>query len=79
MPAIKNLLKDASVDRAVASTGRKCHHSKKHRISQNELFLYVRNPGTVGGRNYCSACARAMLDLARESLHEIESMLYSNQ
>lgn len=77
MAKVKDILKDTSVDRAIRK--RKCHRKPtKHSITAGELCLIVKDPATGGVRNYCAECARPMLDNAYDTLHEIESQLYSN-
>ena len=60
----------------IAMGKRKCHHSRgKHFILKNSAHLAVQE-GSFGARkNYCSECAKQILDHAKARLAEMEAAL----
>lgn len=68
---IRSLLTTATVQPA----GRACNcaHDRRHRIQKGEARFVVKNPGTLGEKGYCAACARTMLRLTRSRLEELEA------
>jgi hypothetical protein len=58
----------------VKPAGRSCNcaRDQNHRIQKGEPRVIVKNPGTPGAKGYCAPCGRAMLQLARQRLDELE-------
>ncbi len=74
MPAIRSVLKHVAVE--VAKGRRKCGHKKKeHVIAKGEAFLRVRED-SQGYKNYCAACAPAILEKAQADLDLLFSTLH---
>ena len=73
MPAIRRILGHVSIE--IAKASRKCHRNpKKHKICRGEACLVVRD-GNGNGKNYCSDCAPAILELAQADLDDIKARL----
>lgn len=73
MSKTRDALIHLSVD--VAIKKRKCHHSKKHRITSGQRLLMIRNDGGLGSKNYCVECATEILVAAQKKLAAIVAEL----
>lgn len=56
----------------------RCTHNKKHLIPQHSMRFVVKEPGGLGEKGYCTACAHEMLLLARQRLDELGAALEVN-
>lgn len=73
MPAVRRILGHVSIE--IAKAKRKCHRNpKKHKICRGEACLVVQD-GNGNGKNYCSDCAPAILQLAQADLDDITARL----
>lgn len=76
MPKVREVLKQLRVE--TAGRRRKCHRNDSHSIGRGERCLAVYDPITSGRKNYCTECARPILDQARRDLHRLEEELYDS-
>lgn len=54
---------------------RKCHHNRKHSISQGDLCLVIKSGAYNSPKNYCLECATDILSKAKEKLQNLISNL----
>ena len=74
MPKIRDILSHVSVE--VAKARRICHRNRKeHSISKDTPCLVIRDAATGGGKNYCPACAPAILGQAKVRIAEMEKQI----
>lgn len=70
MPAVRRLLGHCVIEEA--QRRRVCHRNRKqHVIPRGAVCLVIRDPVTGGSKNYCGACALAILDLAADDLQAL--------
>jgi len=63
------------VDVEVGAGKRTCNHSRKHSIPKGTAHLAVKGGSYRARKNYCSECAKSILDAAKERLREMEKKL----
>lgn len=74
MPRVRQLLNAAAVE--TAKRRRICHHSRKqHAVLAGDKCLVLTDPTSGGSKNYCLACATAILDRAQEDLDDLRAEL----
>ena len=74
MPATRRILKHASVE--IAKRTRKCHRNNKHGVRAGEACLVISDENRLGQKkNYCTACARDILDQAERDLSQLHAQL----
>lgn len=74
MTQVRHLLGSASVETAKRS--RICYRNRKqHNIPAGGVCLVVKEPSSGGSKNYCPACALAILDQATDDLQRLRALL----
>lgn len=67
MAKVREILGHVSVETAKGK--RICHRNRRaHSIAKGEPCLVIREPASGGSKNYCVACAAAILARAAEDL-----------
>lgn len=67
MAKVREVLGHVSVETAKGK--RICHRNRQsHSIAKGEACLVIREPASGGSKNYCGACAAAILDRAIRDL-----------
>lgn len=70
MPAIRRVLGHCSIEEALRS--RLCHRNRAaHKIPRGAVCLVIKDAVNGGSKNYCAACALAILDQAADDLHAL--------
>ncbi len=67
LPSVRRLLLKIKVERA--KRRRRCYRSRHHEIAAGDLCMVV--AVDLDRKNYCVACAAAMLELARREISEL--------
>jgi hypothetical protein len=69
MSAIRRILGHVAVEQA--QRPRKCHRKPNdHRIQRGQQCLVIQEGASMGSKNYCSKCAKEILDKASNDLAE---------
>jgi hypothetical protein len=74
MPKTRDILNHVTVE--TAARQRICHRNRaEHAIQKGELCLVILDPATRGSKNYCSECAKPILDAAKLRLSQLERQI----
>lgn len=74
MPQIRRVLGACTIE--TAQRRRVCHRDRKHHaIEKDTVCLVVKDPVSGGSKNYCPACALAILDQASDDLQSLRNEL----
>lgn len=75
MAKVRDILVHVCIE--IAEKKRRCSRNKEHVISRGEQCLVVRGEMSHSQKNYCVACAPAMLALASAKLATLQQGLVS--
>lgn len=74
MAQIRDVLVHVKVE--TAAKKRKCHRTASHSVAAGTKCLVIKNSGGLSHKNYCPACAKPILDRAKQRLASLEADMY---
>lgn len=77
MAAVRDILRHIAIE--IGDKRRKCHRKRSHSIPAGQCHLAVYDGPRRARKNYCSICAKEILDLASKQFGEIRFQLFGQE